>query len=90
MKKAYSLSGARLLSRETAHSLIREKAAAAVGRCCSQKPFTVSHPVSITLEVTERSSLPSLRSRPYMKHLDGHTIQVTADNFVDAYWRLLL
>ena len=90
VKEAYSLCGARLLSREAAHALIRRKSAEAAGHCLGQRPFSVAHPVTITLEVTERSPLPSLRNRPYLRCIDGHTIEVTADSFVDAFWKILL
>ena len=88
VKQAYSLYGAKLLSKDAAHALIREKTAEAVRRCEEMTPFTVSHPVTARLEMTERSRIPLLRDRPYLKVIDGRTFEITADNFVDAFWRV--
>ena len=89
VKESHALHGATFLPPDAAHALVREKAAEATRRC---KEFTVpklSLPVTIQMRFRERQPLPIVRDSPYMRVVDGHTFEVTADNFLEGYFRTL-
>ena len=90
VKKAISLYGARHLPLEKAYTLIKEKSAEAVKKALSGdiKPYKVSSPVTLRLEVVERGNIPNIRSKPYINIIDGHTYEVTGNSMEEAFARL--
>lgn len=89
VKEGLSLRGAKLLSRDAAHELIRQKAAQAVQRCGEFKPVQFQMPVCMRLECVERTVSLSSVDKPYMKIIDSRTFEVTGDSFTQAMYRLL-
>lgn len=51
--------------------------------------YPVSHPVTFRAEFTERTQLPNPNQRPYLKYIDGRTIETTSDSVLDALWKIL-
>jgi D-amino peptidase len=80
--------GGRLLSKKVAHDLIRSKAEEAVKRCKSFMPYEVKAPVTMRLELTERSVMPNLFTKPWIKVIDGRTYEVQANSVIEAFMRL--
>ncbi|MCL2647830.1 MAG: M55 family metallopeptidase [Phycisphaerales bacterium] len=89
VKKSLSLNGAILLSHGAAHRLVREKSAEAVRRCGEFKPIAIESPVTLRLEVTERNGPFSVIDKPFAKSIDARTVEVTGENFTQAFYRLL-
>jgi len=89
VKKGLSLFGARLLSPDKAHELITIKSREAVQSIKKIKPFKVSLPVTMRLELVERNGVPNNNGKPWMKIIDNRTYEVTSDDYADALARLL-
>ena len=90
VKKGISIYGARHLPMEKAHKLIREKAAEAVRKAISGeiRPYKVSTPVTLRLELVERGLIPNIHSKPYARIIDGRTYEVTGNSMEEALARL--
>lgn len=89
VKKGLALYGATLLSREKAHTLIRQKTAEAVKKCKDIKPVSFQMPVAMRLECVERTAFLSSFDKPYMKVINNRTFEVTGESFTQALYRLL-
>jgi D-amino peptidase len=89
VKEGLSSTGARLLSRETAHKLITETAEKACRDYKKMKPLVVKKPVKMRLEVVERHKIQGLDGgKPWLKLIDGRTYEVTGENALEALSRL--
>ena len=88
VKQAYALFGAKLLSKDSAHALIRQRAAAAVGKCKRIAPIKADGPVTMRLQLVERVPMPSPADQPYLKIIDNRTFEVTGDTFIEAFHRV--
>jgi len=88
VKVGFSVEGGRLLSREAAHRLIRERAAEAVQNAGDVEPFVIEPPITARLERVSRGLLPVRREKPYVRIIDGRTYEVTADSVEQALARL--
>ena len=82
------MSGA-LLSPEKAKEVIRQKTIEAVKNISKAKPYKVSSPVTMKVELVERNEVPSAYKKPYMTIHDGRTYSVTGDTVVETLYRLL-
>ncbi len=80
--------GGRLLSRERAHRLIKERAIEALRRAGQIAPVRVEPPVRARLERVSKGELPTRGEKPYVKIIDGRTYEVTAESVEQALWRL--
>lgn len=89
VKKGLSCEGGILLPPQKAHSLIYNKAMEAVKRIDAVKPFLVSSPVTLKMEMVERVNLPLISEKPYMKIIDGRTYCISADSVEQALLRVL-
>ena len=87
VKQGLDCQGGQLLSKQRAHELIREGAATAVRRCREIRPFKISSPVTLRLELVSRGQVPA--NRPYVKVIDGRTYEVTAPTVQEALNLLL-
>lgn len=90
VKKSIGCFGAGLLPPDKAERVLRESVKTAVenlksGKC---KPYTTPAPITLTVEVTERTQLPNKYAKPYMKIIDGRTYEVSADSVEEALNRL--
>jgi len=74
--------GGRLLPKEQAHRLIRDRSAEAVAQCKRIKPYKVKSPVRMRLELVSRHNVPV--ARPGMKVIDGRTYEVTGKTVEEA------
>jgi D-amino peptidase len=88
VKKALSRSGAKLLSQQTAHALIASRAAQAVRNCGQMQPLMLDKPVTIRLQLTDRTVAFNEMDRPYAKVIDSRTYEVVGDDFRQAFFRL--
>lgn len=89
VKTGYSRSGARLLSKEAAHTLIRKTAEQACLNHNNIKPLVHRKPVRMRLEKTESRPIPNLSARnKWLKLVDGRTYEVTGANTHEAWSRL--
>ncbi len=88
VKEGYSVEGGRLLSRETAHRLIREKTSEAVRKAPEIPPFLIEPPVTARLEMVSRGRLPVQVDSPDLRIIDGRTYEVTAGSVEQAIFRL--
>jgi len=82
VKKGLDCQGGQLLSKERAHRLIRDGAAKAVARCKEIKPFKVTRPVRMRLELVSRGNVPA--GRKGVKVVDGRTYEVTGATVEEA------
>ena len=82
VKAGLDCQGGRLLPKDQAHRLIRERAAEAVGKCKRIKPYKVKSPVRMRLELVSRQNVPV--GRPGVKVIDGRTYEVTAKTVEEA------
>lgn len=87
VKKGLGVDAGVLLPPARARQRIREGAAKAVDRCREMKPFTVSHPVRMRLELVSRGKIPC--NRPGVKVIDGRTYEVRGES-VEAALNLLV
>lgn len=86
VKKDLDVYGGILLPKDTAHDLIRTRAAQAVRNANNVRPYKVKRPVRMRIEKTSRSRLPE--ARPFVKVIDGRTFEVEGRNVEDALNRL--
>lgn len=84
VKKGLSCFGAQLLPPRKAHALIREKAMEAVQKLSALKPYVIPAPIECTVEMVERNRLPNTAAKPYIRIVDGHTYELTADTVEQA------
>ena len=88
VKEGYAVEGARLLSMQSAHRLIREKTAEAVAVAGEIAPFVIGPPVTARLERVSRGRLPVQIDSPHVRIIDGRTYEVTAESVEQAVFRL--
>jgi len=88
VKKGLSVYGAKLLLKDAAHALIRERAAQAVKKAPHIKPYSVQKPLTARLEMTERGFLPHSHLRPNMRIINSRTYEVTANTMEEALFNL--
>lgn len=89
VKAGLSSFGARLLPKEKAHKIITDTAEKACRNFRKIKPLVHKKPVRMRLEVVERGSIPRLDGgKPYLKHIDARTYEVTGANTREALSRL--
>ena len=84
VKKGLSCFGAQLLPPEKAHKLIHDKAMEAVQKLPALKPYKIAAPVECRMEMVERNCLPKTLAKPYVRVVDGHTFELTADSVEQA------
>ena len=91
VKKASSCYGGALLSPARAEQRIRDGVKKAIDNFrAGVYDFTPTEkPVVFRAEYTERTPLPLKAARPYMKFIDGRTVEVEADSVEDALFRVL-
>jgi D-amino peptidase len=76
------------LSAAAARDLIREKAAEAVRKMSSIKPYRITGPVTLEIEYTTRNSLPiSSGTGPGSEVVNDRTIRIRGRDFVEAWTR---
>jgi len=85
VKEGLGTQGARLLSAETAHRLIEERAREAIGKLHDIPPPPVPHPVTLRVEMKERIPIPRDNTRPNMRVIDARTFEVTAETVTEAF-----
>jgi D-amino peptidase len=89
VKVGYSNSGARFLSKETAHQLILDTAERACRDYRNIKPLVHRKPVRMRLEKIERRRLPDPAAhQAWLKLIDGRTYEVTGSSTREALSRL--
>lgn len=86
VKQGLAREGAKLLSMQRAHQLIREGAETACRQYKSFRPYKVKKPVRMRLELVSRGKLPVGRSD--VKILDGRTFEVQGRTVEEALMRL--
>lgn len=82
VKQGLDCNGGVLLPPRRAHELITRSAAKAVKNVDRIKPFRVSHPVTLRLELVSRGIVPVHRKD--VKVIDGRTYEVTAPTVEEA------
>ncbi|MEK7405289.1 MAG: M55 family metallopeptidase [Acidobacteriota bacterium] len=76
------------MSAPAARDLIRERAAAAMGKIGSIRPYKVRGPVTIQIEYTTRNSLPiDAGLAPGAEVVDDRTVRYRGKDFLEAYTR---
>jgi len=76
------------LSAAAARDLIREKAADAVRKIGSIKPYRITGPVTLEIEYTTRNSLPiAAGAEPGREIVDDRTIRIHGKDLVEAWTR---
>ena len=76
------------LSAEAARHLIRERAAAAMSKINTIRPYRIDGPVTIQMEHTTRSALtPDAALKPGTQVIDSRSIRFTGKNFLEAWQR---
>ena len=76
------------LSAEAARRLIRERAAAAMGKIGKIRPYRVNGPVTIEMEYTSRHALtPDAALKPGAEVVDARTIRFHGKDFLEAWER---
>ena len=88
VKRGISCFGSVLLPPKQAYKVIFDTAREACNRIGEILPLVFDKPVCLRAEVTERTQLPPLFSKPYMRILDGRTYEVTAETMEEALYRL--
>ena len=78
VKKGMHTMGAALVPKEEAHRPVAESACEAIGMIGRAPPLRIASPVTLRVEVTERTNLP--RPREDLVHIDGRTYEITADS----------
>ena len=78
-----------LLSPEKAKEELRQKTFEAIKNIANAKPYKISAPVEMKVELVERNEVPHIYKKPYMTVHDGRTYSVTADSAVEALYKLL-
>ena len=87
VKAGLGLYGGRMLSKTASQALIREQTAMAIGRIAQIKPLPALTPVTLRVEVTERTAMPSLAEKPYARIIDTRTFEVDAKSVEEAIFR---
>lgn len=82
VKEGIHLEGAKLLPEKVAHRLIGETSAEAVRNCGGTKPLVVSGPVTVRIEVAERTPFPKPSSNVTV--IDGRTREASGKNLAEA------
>jgi D-amino peptidase len=76
------------LSAEAARRLIRERAAAAMAKIGTIRPYRIEGPVTIQVEYTSRSALkPDAAGSPGAEVIDARTIRFLGKDFLEAWQR---
>ena len=88
VKKGATWKGGVLLPRHRAHAVIREKTIEAISGLASAKPLIFDKPINFRAEYIERAMLPAQYAKPYMKIIDGRTVEVEASSVEEALFRL--
>lgn len=79
------------LSAEAARGLIRERAAAAVRKLASIRPYRIEGPVTFEIEHTSRSALgPDAGRSPGAEVIDARTVRFRGKDFLEAWQRARL
>ena len=91
VKKASTCQGGSLLAPHIAEERIRDGVRGAIEKfkAGSYDFYETEKPVRFRAEYTERTSLPSLRARPYLKVIDGRTVEAEGDTVEDALYMIL-
>lgn len=87
VKKSLALYGVSMPPMEKAQQIIREKTTEAYKNIERMKPLVYKKPITFRVEVTERSAIPNLYSKPYMKIIDGRTYEVVGETMEEALFR---
>lgn len=87
VKTGYGLYGGKLLSRAASQALIRKKTAEAVSKIDVITPLAAHSPVTLRVEVTERTAMPSPVEKPYCRIIDSRTYEVDAASVEEALFR---
>lgn len=88
VKEGLGCQCARLLPRATAHRLITDKTAEAVGNIGQITPMAIERPVTLRREMVERTPIAREGTHPGVHIIDGRTTEVTADSVEAAFRRL--
>lgn len=89
VKTGYAWDGAKLLSKDAAHTLITDTAEKACRNVGKVKPLVHAKPVRMRLEVVERQKIQGKAAgRSYLKIIDGRTYEVTGTDTREALSRL--
>ncbi len=90
VKKSVACFGTGLLPPALAKARIEEAVKEAINAFQHGKVsyYHVPKPVTLRVEKTERTQLPSLAAKPYMKIIDGRTYEVSGDCVEEALARL--
>jgi len=76
---------AKMLAPEAARRLVREKAAEAVAKCGTFKPFKVKSPVTARLELMATETVPRHRKgQKGFRQIDGRTYDVTGRDILEV------
>ena len=89
VKEGLGCMSALMLSPEKAKEEIRTKTIEAIKNIDKAKPYKVSSPVEMKVELVERNAVPSPYKKPYMTIYDSRTYSVTGETAVEALYRLL-
>ena len=87
VKHGLDCQGGRLLSKDRAHGVIRESAEEAVRRRGEVRPYRVSTPVTLRLELVSRGAVPA--GKLGVRVVDGRTYEVTGETLEEALTILL-
>jgi len=87
VKKGLGTFGAQLLSLQAAKAELERAVADAFARFGEMTPLVAQKPVTLRVELTNRSPLPWFANKPYMRVINGNTFEVDADNVNDAFFR---
>jgi D-amino peptidase len=89
VKKGLGCYCAMLLPPERSYKLIKEKTKEAITNYANAKPYLIERPVTLRVEYVERTQLPNPVSKPYMKFIDGRTIEVEGSTMEEALFRVV-
>jgi len=89
VKKGLTTYGASLLTPEKAHALIRDTAFQAVKDIKNMKTLVYPSPIVFRVENVERIPLPNVRTKPYIRIIDGRTYEFEAPTMEDALFRAM-
>ncbi|MDR1010927.1 MAG: M55 family metallopeptidase [Opitutaceae bacterium] len=76
VKKGLSINGGMLLPPDKAYALLAAKTKESMANIALAKPFIPAKPVTLRVELTERSRLSIPEASPCMKIIDGRTYEV--------------
>jgi len=89
VKKGLGLFGAQLLSVGAAKAELERAVADAFARWADMEPLICEKPATIRVEVTNRSSLPWVAGKPYLRIINGNTFEVDGDTVNEAFFRTI-